>query len=66
MSKVFRNTSYNFTADAFSAAMNYCALVIRLILDTVVSTVSIFIINAIIFLKLTVKNKTEYMKSKPA
>ena len=71
MYTVCRKNSYGFTSDAFSAAVNYYASVIGFISGTVVSTVSLFVINAIIFLQLIIIrligiSKHIYMRSKTA
>ena len=63
MYTVCRKNSYGFTSDAFSAAVNYYASVIGFISGTVVSTVSVFIINGIISLPI-IKNIRKNRKSK--
>lgn len=63
MYTVCRKNSYGFTSDAFSAAVNYYASVIGFIPGTVVSTVSVFIINGIISLPI-IKNIRKSMESK--
>ena len=57
MYTVCRKSSCGFTSDAFSAAVNYYASVIGVIPGTVVGTVSVLIINAVLFLPIIIKNK---------
>lgn len=71
MNVSFMTKAYEPSTDANTAPAFSSASVIRIIKDTVVSTVSLFVINAIIFLNLIIIramgiSKYIYMKSKTA